>query len=77
MINNSNNEVYISFEEVIIENMTFNINNDRIIDSLYRGRTEINGELVDVLENNFSYFYLEFYEGNKIEFWAKYLSIYE
>jgi hypothetical protein len=42
-----------------------------IIDTLYRGRTELNGEVIEVSEDGRGYFYLEFYEGQKLEFWAK------
>ncbi len=41
------------------------------IDTLYRGRAELNGELIEVSEDGRGYFYLEFYEGQKMEFWAK------
>ena len=45
------------------------------IDTLYRGRAEINGELIEVSEDGRCYFYLEFYEGPKLEFWAKNINI--
>src|SRR5688500_17918871 len=32
------------------------------IDTLYRGRAELNGELIEVSEDGRAYFYLEFYE---------------
>ncbi|MBL7812920.1 MAG: hypothetical protein JNL57_11900 [Bacteroidetes bacterium] len=41
------------------------------IDTLYRGKAELNGELIEVSEDGEGYFYLEFYEGQKLEFWAK------
>jgi hypothetical protein len=41
------------------------------IDSLYRGRAEFNGNIIEVSEDESGYFYLEFYEGQKLEFWAK------
>lgn len=44
------------------------------IDNLYRGKFEIDGALTE-FENNRGYFYLEFYEGQKIEFWSESLSI--
>ncbi len=44
-----------------VENLT--------IDNIYRGRTEINGQLADT-RNNQGYFYLEFDEGQKLEFWS-------
>lgn len=46
-----------------IENLT--------LDNLYRGRAELNGNLIEVSEDGKGYFYLEFYEGQKLEFWAK------
>ena len=45
------------------------------LDNLYRGRFELNGELIDVSIDGEAYFYLEFYEGQKFEFWAKNMSI--
>jgi len=45
------------------------------LDNLYRGRFELNGELIDVSIDGEAYFYLEFYEGQKFEFWAKKMSI--
>src|SRR5262245_58274690 len=36
------------------------------LDNLYRGRSEHNGELFEVSENGQGYFYLEFYEGQKM-----------
>lgn len=44
------------------------------IDNLYRGKIEINDTLIE-FENDRSYFYLEFCEGLKIEFWCKSISI--
>lgn len=45
-----------------VENLT--------LDNLYRGKFEFNGELVEVSEDGKGYFYLEFYEGQKLEFWT-------
>ncbi|WP_298140189.1 hypothetical protein [Flavobacterium sp.] len=44
------------------------------IDNLYRGRFENDGKLTE-FENNRGYYYLEFYEGQKIEFWSESLSV--
>lgn len=44
------------------------------IDNLYRGKYEIDGSLIE-FQNNRGYFYLEFYEGQKIEFWSESISI--
>jgi hypothetical protein len=40
------------------------------IDNLYRGKFESKGELIE-FENTRGYFYLEFYEGQKVEFWSE------
>jgi len=45
------------------------------LDNLYRGRFEFNGELIEVYREDFGYFYLEFYEGQKLEFWAKHIDV--
>lgn len=44
------------------------------IDNLYRGKFEIDGRLIE-FENNRGYFYLEFYEGQKMEFWSESISV--
>ena len=44
------------------------------IDNLYRGKFEIDGTLME-FENGRGYFYLEFYEGQKIEFWSESIMI--
>ena len=41
------------------------------LDLLYRGRVELNGNLIEISEDGKGYFYLEFYEGQSMEFWAK------
>jgi hypothetical protein len=40
------------------------------IDNVYRGRALIDNELKEFIEEK-GYFYLEFYEGQMLEFWAK------
>ena len=40
------------------------------IDNLYRGRFEIDASLIE-FDNDRSYFYLEFCEGPKLEFWCE------
>ena len=48
---------------------------DLTIDNLYRGRGLLNGDLIEMSEDGKAYFYLEFYEGQKLEFWAKSMSV--
>ena len=43
------------------------------IDTLYRGRFEMGGKLEEFSNDSRGYFYLELYEGQKIEFWAEYV----
>lgn len=40
------------------------------IDTMYRGRALVDGKLVDISNDDRAYFYIEFYEGQAIEFWA-------
>lgn len=40
------------------------------IDTMYRGRAVVDGNLVEVSNDDKAYFYIEFYEGQTIEFWA-------
>lgn len=70
--------VSLKFTEVKIQNMDiFNVRDveNLTIDNLYRGRTELNGDLVEFTETGKGYFYLDFYEGQRMEFWASELSI--
>jgi hypothetical protein len=39
------------------------------IDNMYRGKCEVSGELVE-FKGDCGYFYLEFYEGYRMEFWS-------
>jgi hypothetical protein len=49
-------------------------NSGLTIDTLYKGRFLLNDELIE-MKNDKGYFFLEFYEGQSIEFWAENLSI--
>jgi len=46
-----------------IENLT--------IDTIYRGRVVVNEVLLELSNNGTAYFYLEFCEGQTLEFWAE------
>lgn len=64
----------LKFTDVkIVQFDFFNIQNAKglTLDNLYRGRAESKEHLIEISEDNMGYFYLEFYEGQKIEFWAK------
>ncbi|MDO5615795.1 MAG: hypothetical protein Q4G16_06370 [Cruoricaptor ignavus] len=68
----------LKFTEVEITTIDFfNVNEIEglTLDNLYRGRTQLNGDLIEVSEDGKGYFYLEFYEGQKLEFWAKDISV--
>lgn len=41
------------------------------LDNLYRGRFQVDDRLIDVDNRGRGYFYLEFYEGPRLEFWSK------
>jgi hypothetical protein len=63
----------LRFEDVALNSFNFfNVkgNEQLTIDTLYRGRYEVNGELIETSDDNRAYFYLEFYTGQKMEFWA-------
>jgi hypothetical protein len=62
----------LKFSDVTIKLFDF-FNEFLTLDTLYRGRVESNGELIEISEDGKSYFYLEFYEGQRIEFWARWL----
>lgn len=52
-----------------------NVEGSTTIDNIYRGRMEMDGELIDVSKDGRAYFYLEFYEGQVFEFWAQSVGI--
>ena len=45
------------------------------IDNLYRGRFEKDGHLSEFSGDGKSYFYLEFYEGPKMELWCESIAV--
>jgi hypothetical protein len=66
--------VYFKFENMFLEKFEF-LNFEEFknltIDSLYRGRFEEDGRLVEFNNRGQSYFYIEFYEGLYIELWCE------
>ncbi len=68
-----NKLVSIKFKDVIIEQIEF-FNFYKVehltIDNLYRGKVEKNGNLLEYNKDKRGYFYLEFDEGQKLEFWS-------
>ena len=68
----------LKFTEVKIINLDFfNVKDveNLTLDNLYRGRYELNGDLIELSDRGEAYFYLEFYDGQKLEFWAKSLDV--
>ena len=62
--------VTLIFHNVSIEMMEISTSSSEkvlTLDNLYRGRFELDGELVEFSKNGKSYFYIEFLEGVKIE----------
>lgn len=53
----------IFFNVSTVENLT--------LDTIYRGRVVVDKRLIELSENGKAYFYLEFYEGQKMEFWSE------
>ena len=72
-----NKNVIFNFINVTIANFSFysqiKETEGFTIDTLYRGRFEAKGKLKELSDDSRGYFYLEFYEGQKIEFWAEYI----
>lgn len=69
--------VELNFQKtlIVLSELAFDDENRVLtIDNLYRGKTEVDGKLIE-FNNNRGYFYLEFYEGEKIEFWSESLTI--
>ena len=66
------NYVSFKFEKVILERFDiFNFEEILTIDNIYRGRFQRNNELLEFGIDGKSYFYIEFYEGPKIELWSE------
>jgi hypothetical protein len=70
---NLNHFVLFRFREVVIVSMDFfNVYTESLtLDNLYRGKVVIDEELVEISSDKKAYFYLEFDEGQKMEFWSK------
>ena len=69
--------ISLVFNDVEVKQFAFFNSSDSktlTIDNVYRGKTVIDGELKEFLGEK-SYFYLEFYEGQRLEFWAKSVGI--
>jgi hypothetical protein len=65
--------ISLNFQNTILTFCEFefvHISKTLTIDNLYRGKFENEGKLIE-FENERGYFYLEFYEGQKIEFWSE------
>ena len=70
--------IEVSFRNATLINFEFAIlpdDKELIIDLLYRGRFEKDGQLLDISDDGSSYFYLEFYDEQKIEFFSSSISI--
>ena len=67
--------LYVKFRNVELTLFNFSENsNISTIDSLYRGKFEIDNKLVES-KDKLGYIYLEFYDGVKLEFWAESIEI--
>ena len=68
--------INLIFLEAVVVKTNFTIldfTNELTLDTLYRGRFEETGRLQDLSKTGCSYFYAEFYDGEALEFFAKYL----
>jgi hypothetical protein len=67
-------KICLSFEEVSIVKFELTLPNSKdsvTINSFYRGRFEKNGELFEYSAKNQGYFYVEFENGSKFEFFSR------
>ncbi|HEV7781428.1 MAG TPA: hypothetical protein VGO58_09185 [Chitinophagaceae bacterium] len=75
-----NHFVLFKFEKVILESFEF-FNFEELknltIDTIYRGRFQKGNELLEFDIDGKAYFYIEFYEGPKIELWCEKIIIEE
>lgn len=68
------NVVLLIFSKAEIVKLDFEFTNNNgvlTIDNLYRGRFEVEGKLEEFNVEQKSYYYLEFYEGQKLEFFCE------
>lgn len=71
--NSAANLVSLIFHQVTPTRFTFMNTSDEFtwtLDLLYRGRVEVNGKLIELSEDGRGYFYVDFLEGQTMEFWA-------
>jgi hypothetical protein len=70
--------VSFKFEKAILERVEF-LNFEDLkkltVDNIYRGRSQRGNELIEFDFDGRAYFYIDFYEGPKIELWCKNISI--
>jgi hypothetical protein len=69
----TNNNVILQFNgaSIVKFEMGLGVANSYVLDQFYRGRYDFGGELFDINENGERYFYLNFYEGEYFEIFAK------
>ncbi len=73
-----NSLITLRFDDVTLTKVSFyntSESQNLTVDNLYRGRVEVKGELTELSRDERAYFYLEFYEGQKIEFWARWITL--
>lgn len=74
-LKSSDKEVKLTFKGVTVNYMFLNltdVNKDiTTIDSIYRGRYEDSNVLREVTDDSRNYYYIEFYSGYTIEFFAR------
>ena len=74
-LKSSDEEVKLVFKDSTMNYMSLNltdVNKDiTTIDSIYRGRYEDGNVLREVTDDSRSYYYIEFYSGYTIEFFAR------
>jgi uncharacterized protein YpmB len=74
-LKSSDKEVKLVFKDAIVNYMFLNltdVNKDiTTIDNIYRGRYEDSNVLREVTDDSRNYYYIEFYSGYAIEFFAR------
>lgn len=71
---NHSSSLRLVFQQVILVKFNLNFELDKkyiILDNFYRGRFESNNELHDLSEEGKGYMYVEFCEGQSLEFYCK------
>jgi len=77
-ISDATNFLYLEFMDTELTHLDLSLAEPLAtltLDNVYRGRFQVNGDLIEFDQQQRGYFYLEFYEGPMFEFWSSGVSL--